>query len=195
MPKVTPARFEHFAILAEASVYAVVTARPDRVQNSGCSSGEIEVAKEGQLPPLVQLDEIHGDLHMHTTASDGAYTLEEMAGSARSLGYKYIAITDHSKSLRITNGLDEQRLIAQGRAIAKLNKSWSGFRVLKGSEVDILPDGSLDFGDEVLRTLEIVIGSIHSRFNLSRKEQTQLLLRAIENSYLLPAPSHRPQTA
>lgn len=146
--------------------------------------GEVAAAASGKLPPLIELSDIRGDLHAHTTASDGSNTLAEMVRAARARGYTYLAITDHSKSLKLTNGLDEQRLRAQLKEIDRVNASLADFRVLKGSEVDILPDGSLDFDAAILRRLDIVIGSVHSRFALDKEQQTQRLLRAIENPYL-----------
>ncbi|HZW06064.1 MAG TPA: PHP domain-containing protein [Phycisphaerales bacterium] len=146
--------------------------------------GEVEAAIAGELPTLVELSDIRGDLHAHTTSSDGANTIEEMAAAARKRGYEYLAITDHSKSLRITDGLDEKRLARQMASIDRYNAGQSGFRVLKGSEVDVLEDGTLDFADGVLRRLDIVIASIHSRFALDRAAQTRRLLRAIENRYV-----------
>jgi DNA polymerase (family 10) len=146
--------------------------------------GEVRAALDGSIPTLVELVDIRGDLHAHTTESDGASTLEEMAEAAITRGYEYLAITDHSKNLRITNGLNERRLLAQGQAIDGLNKTFKGFRLLKGSEVDILQDGSLDFADSTLRKLDWVIGSIHSRFSLDKSRQTERLLRAIKNPYL-----------
>jgi DNA polymerase (family 10) len=147
--------------------------------------GEVEAAAaEGLLPELVTLEQIRGDLHMHTTASDGANTLAEMVRAARARGYQYIAITDHSQSLKITNGLDEKRLRKQMAEIDRLNARLKGFRVLKGSEVDILKDGSLDFPDSVLRDLDVVICSVHSRFATPKAAQTERIIRAIENPHV-----------
>ncbi|HYD01869.1 MAG TPA: PHP domain-containing protein [Phycisphaerales bacterium] len=149
--------------------------------------GEVEAALAGQLPVLVELGDIRGDLHAHTTSSDGANTIEEMAAAAQARGYEYLAITDHSKSLKITDGLDEKRLRRQMASIDRLNAKLptsATFRVLKGSEVDILEDGALDFDDSLLRELDIVIASIHSRFALEKADQTRRLLRAIENPYV-----------
>lgn len=146
--------------------------------------GEVTAAAAGKLPELVTLDDIRGDLHAHTTESDGANTLEQMVRAARLRGYEYLAITDHSKSLKITNGLDEARLEAQGKQIDALNRTLTDFRVLKGSEVDILENGTLDFDDRVLARLDIVMASIHSRFSLGREEQTKRLLRAIRNPFV-----------
>lgn len=146
--------------------------------------GEVHAALAGHLPALVEQAQITGDLHAHSTASDGVNTIEDMAAAARSRGYQYLAITDHSKSLKITNGLDEKRLAAQGAEIDRLNTRLKGFRILKGSEVDILEDGSLDFADPVLRKLEVVMASIHSRFSVDKQAQTRRLLKAIANPYL-----------
>jgi DNA polymerase (family 10) len=120
---------------------------------------------------------------MHSAASDGSSSIEEKARAAMNLGYDYIAITDHSKRLKMTNGLDEVRLIAQMEEIESLNSKLQGFRILKSSEVDILEDGSLDYSNEVLRRLDLVTASIHSHFSLSRARQTTRILRAMENPY------------
>lgn len=143
--------------------------------------GEVDAARAGALPALVSLDDIRGDLHAHTTASDGANTLEEMARAARARGYEYLGITDHSQSLKIAHGLDEARLRAQIAEIDRFNKRYKKFRLLKGSEVDILADGSLDFPDDLLAQLDIVICSIHSRFSLNKEQQTRRILKALEH--------------
>jgi DNA polymerase (family X) len=145
------------------------------------NKGEIEAAREGRLPDLVQEQDIRGDLHMHTSATDGRNSLREMAEEARRLGYEYIAITDHSKRLTMANGLDARRLRQQIAEIDKLNDSLDGIRVLKGIEVDILEDGKLDLPDDVLDELDITVGSIHSKFELSKKKQTERVLRAMDN--------------
>ena len=126
--------------------------------------GELEAAADGTLPNLVQIEDLRGDLHMHTTESDGADTLQAMAEAAKERGYEYIAITDHSQSLKITNGLTEKRLFQQIKAIDKLNAKLKGLTVLKSSEVDILEDGRLDFSNAALKELDLTICSIHSRF-------------------------------
>jgi len=146
-------------------------------------AGEIAAAASGKLPRLVTVKDLRGDLHMHTTASDGANTLLEMATAAKKRGYEYIAITDHSQSLRLTNGLSPKRLAAQMKAIDKLNARLKGITILKSSEVDILEDGSLDFPNSILRELDLTICSIHSRFGLGKKEQTERLMRAMDNRY------------
>ncbi len=143
--------------------------------------GEIEACKMGQLPKLVRLEDIRGDLHMHTNYTDGKNSLEEMAEAAMKMGYEYIAITDHSKRLTVAKGLDEKRALEQMEQIDRLNEKLDGLTVLKGMEVDILEDGSLDMSDEVLAGLDVVLVAIHYKFNLSKEEQTRRVLRAFEN--------------
>jgi len=145
--------------------------------------GEIDAARKGKLPDLVTLEDIKGDLQSHTTASDGKNTLEEMARAAMDLGYKYLAITDHSKRVTMAGGLDEKRLAKEIAAIDKLNKKLKGFQLLKSCEVDILKDGSLDLSDDILDQLDLVICAIHYNFNLSREKQTERVLRAMENRH------------
>jgi DNA polymerase (family 10) len=145
--------------------------------------GEIEAARDNRLPELVSLDEIRGDLHAHTKATDGRSTLEEMAQAAQERGYEYLAITDHSKHVTVARGLDEGRLSQQIDEIDRLNEQFDGFRLLKGIEVDILEDGSLDLSDDVLSRLDIVVGAVHYKFNLSRDKQTERVLRAMDNRY------------
>ncbi len=145
--------------------------------------GEVAAAKKRKLPKLVTLDDIRGDLHMHTTESDGANSIAEMAEAAKARGYEYIAITDHSQSLKITNGLSEKRLLQHVRAIDKLNAKLRGFRVLKSAEVDILEDGSLDYSNSALKELDLTICSIHSRFARNREQQTERIIRAMDNPY------------
>ncbi len=148
--------------------------------------GEIEAAAEGALPRLVQLENLRGVFHNHTTASDGNGTLKEMAASAHDLGFQYLGIADHSKSSFQANGLDEKRLLAQIEEIKSLNREYSdeGFHVFAGSEVDILKDGSLDFSDEVLAQLDYVVASVHNVFNLPEAEMTRRIIKAIENPYV-----------
>jgi DNA polymerase (family X) len=143
--------------------------------------GEIEAAASRQLPKLIRLQDIRGDLHMHTTSSDGANTLPEMAKAAQARGYEYIAITDHSQSLKITNGLTEKRLFQQLKAIDRLNDRLKYFVVLKSAEVDILEDGRLDYSNAALKELDFTICSIHSRFALNKEQQTTRILRAMDN--------------
>ncbi|ART63494.1 DNA polymerase/3'-5' exonuclease PolX [Kushneria marisflavi] len=148
------------------------------------NSGELEAALEGTLPELVTLDDIRGDLHMHTTASDGKAGLEDMVHAARRRGYRYIAITDHSQRLAMANGLDARRLREQMAEIDALNERLKNFTVLKGNEVDILEDGSLDLPDDVLKELDVCVFSVHSKFNLSREQQTARILRAMDNPHV-----------
>jgi DNA polymerase (family 10) len=145
--------------------------------------GEVETAAAKKTPKLIQYDDLRGDLHMHTTASDGAHTLDEMAAAARERGYQYIAITDHSQSLKITNGLTEERLFEQMRLIDQFNKRSKQLVVLKSAEVDILEDGRLDYSHGALRELDFTICSIHSRFALDKQQQTERILRAMDNPY------------
>jgi DNA polymerase (family 10) len=141
--------------------------------------GEIEAAREGRLPELIELADIQGELHSHTSATDGRNSLEEMALAAKRCGLKYLAVTDHSQQLKIVDGLDERRLLAQLEEIDRLNSRLKGITLLKGIEVEILEDGRLDLPDRVLKQLDLVIGSIHSRFQLPLEKQTERILRAM----------------
>lgn len=143
--------------------------------------GEIELAEQHALPDLVTQADLRGDVHMHTTETDGRATLEEMAEAARAMGYQYIAITDHSKSLAMANGLDEARVVAFAEHVRRLNQSGAlGIRVLAGLECDILKDGSMDLAWDALAALDVVIGSVHSHMNMESPEMTDRLLRALE---------------
>src|SRR6266853_1637037 len=144
------------------------------------NSGEIDAAAEHRLPKLVELAHIRGDLHMHTTESDGRATLEEMAEAARERGLDYIAITDHSKSLAMTNGLDEKRVVAFAQQIRDMNQRELGLRVFSGLECDIMRDGAMDLSNDALAELDWVVGSVHSYMNLEPAEMTDRLLRALE---------------
>jgi DNA polymerase (family 10) len=149
------------------------------------NQGEIEAALEDQLPDLVDLAQIRGDLHMHTRETDGRATLEEMAQFARERGYDYIAITDHSKALAMANGLDEARAIAFARKVRQLNKSGElGIRIMSGIECDIRRDGVMDLDNEALGELDVVVASVHSHMNLDPAEMTDRLLAAIENPHV-----------
>jgi DNA polymerase (family 10) len=147
------------------------------------NTGEIAAAEKHKLPKLIELRDIKGDLQMHTTASDGKNSIEEMAEAARALGHEYIAITDHSKAVTVANGLDEKRMAAHIKKIHAANEKGLGIRVLAGAEVDILKDGALDYSDELLAQLDVVVCSIHSYFNLEREAMTERMLAAIENPY------------
>ena len=147
--------------------------------------GEIEAAARHALPRLIEQADLRGDLHMHTNATDGHNTIREMAEAALACGYQYIAITDHSKNLAMTNGLNEQRALEHIERIREVDHQMEGrIRVFTGIEVDILADGALDLDDAVLAQMEIVIASVHTRFEQSREEMTARVLRAIENPYV-----------
>ncbi len=148
------------------------------------NQGEIETSRNDDLPALVELDDIRGDLQSHTTASDGKSSLQEMAEAARDRGYDYFAITDHSKRVTVANGLDEKRLKQLIGRIDKLNGKMKNFRVLKSCEVDVLKDGSLDLSDDILKELDLVLVSTHYYRNLKRKKQTQRILKALDNKYV-----------
>jgi DNA polymerase (family 10) len=145
--------------------------------------GEIEVARKKRLPALVELKDIKGDLHAHTKATDGHNTLREMAEGAKARGLKYLAITEHSRRLAMAHGLDAKRLHKQCDDIDRLNEDLKGITLLKGIEVDILEDGALDLADEVLERLDLVVGAVHGRFNLSRDKQTERILRAMDRPH------------
>lgn len=164
----------------EAQVFAKL-GLPDIPPELRENRGELEAAREGRLPELIEMEDIRGDLHVHSRWSDGAADLADMAASALKLGYSYLAVTDHSKSLTISGGLSAERLSAQGKAIDALNMNLQGFTILKGVEVDILRDGRLDYSDEVLESLDLVIASIHSHFKLDREAQTKRIIAAINN--------------
>ena len=146
--------------------------------------GEIEAAEKGELPKLVELSDIRGDLQMHTTASDGRSTIEEMAEGAKRLGYRYILITDHSKAVTIANGLDERRGVEHIQNIKAARKKVKGIEIWAGTEVDILGDGKLDYSDELLKQFDIVLASIHSRMTQPAEEMTERLLKGLQNPYV-----------
>jgi len=148
------------------------------------NSGEVEAAEQGTLPELVELEQIRGDLHMHTTETDGRATLAEMAEAGRAHGYEYIAITDHSKALAMANGLDEKRAVAFAAQVREINRGEIGIHVFSGLECDILKDGTLDLADDALAELDLVIASVHSHMNLEAAEMTDRLLRALECPHL-----------
>lgn len=167
----------------EAEIYEKLGLRwvsPELRENKG----EIEAALKGHLPDLVTREEIQCDVHMHTTESDGRFSLELMAKSAEAEGHKYMAITDHSKSLAMANGLDEKRLLAQIKDVRRVSSLSGSLTILSGCEVDILRDGQLDIDDEVMAQLDVVIASIHSYMNLEPAEMTDRLLRVLENPHV-----------
>jgi len=143
--------------------------------------GEIESARAGHLPKLVELADLKGDLHAHSKASDGHNTIQEMALAARAHGLGYLAITEHSRRLTVAHGLDPARLSRQIDEIDVLNRDLFGITLLKGIEVDILEDGSLDLPDSILARLDVVIAAVHSKFDLSRAKQTERILKAMDN--------------
>jgi DNA polymerase (family X) len=144
--------------------------------------GEIDAAEKHTLPKLITLDDLQGDVHMHTVETDGKNTIEEMAEAAKERGYRYMAITDHSKNLAFANGLDDERAVAHIYKIRDANQRIEGIRIFAGIEVDILADGDLDLSDEVLAQMDIVIASVHSVFNQEPAKMTERLLKAIENT-------------
>ncbi|MDO8895259.1 DNA polymerase/3'-5' exonuclease PolX [Nitrosomonas sp.] len=176
----------------EASVYAAVGLSyipPELRENRG----EIAIAKMGQLPQLVKQTDLRGDLHVHTKATDGHNSLREMAQAALSNGFEYIAITEHSRRLAFAHGLDPLQLAQQCDEIDQLNTELKGITLLKSIEVDILEDGNLDLPDSALARLDMVVGAVHSSFNLSRAKQTERILRAMQHPYftLLAHPAGR----
>ena len=176
----------------EESVYASVGLPwipPELRENRG----EFDAARAGRLPALVNVGDLKGDLHAHTKATDGQNSMKELAAAARERGLEYLAITDHSRRLTMTKGLDPKRLFEQLEEIDRLNASSIGITLLKGIEVDILEDGSLDLPDEDLSRLDLVVGAVHSHFGLSRQKQTERILRAMDRPYftILAHPSGR----
>jgi DNA polymerase (family X) len=155
--------------------------------------GEIEAARAGRLPDLITLADLRGDLHAHTKASDGHNTIREMALAAKAQGLEYVAITEHSRRLTVARGLDPRQLARQIDEIDRLNAGLTGITVLRGIEVDILEDGTLDLPDSVLQRLDVVIAAVHGRFELPRRKQTERILRAFDNRYVnvLAHPSGR----
>src|SRR3990172_2662032 len=146
--------------------------------------GEVEAAERGKLPRLVEINDIKGDLHVHSSESDGIHTLEEMVSYAMQKKYEYIAITEHSKAVGVAHGLDDERALKQIKAIDKINIQLKGFKILKGTEVDIKADGSLDHSEEVLRQLDVVVGAIHSKFNMTVDEMTDRIIKAMSTGLI-----------
>ena len=146
--------------------------------------GEIEAARNNQIPRLVELGEIRGTFHCHTTYSDGANTLEEMLQAALKLGWEYLGIADHSKAAAYANGLSVEKVREQSKEIDRLNGKTSNFRIFKGTEVDILPDGSLDWSDEVLERFDYVVASIHSKFKMTESEASKRIIKALKNKHV-----------
>jgi DNA polymerase (family 10) len=155
--------------------------------------GEIEASQKGRLPKLVEESEIKGDLHIHSKWSDGTASIEEIARAAQKRCYEYMAICDHSKTLKIAHGLDESRLLKQIEEIDRMNEKLKGFQILKGTEVDILADGKLDLPDKVLEKLDFVVAAIHSGFKQEKEKMTKRIIRALEHPFVhcLAHPSGR----
>jgi DNA polymerase (family 10) len=173
---------KHVAGRTEEEIYAKLKLDyipPELRENTG----EIEAAEHHKLPHLIKLEDVQGDLQMHTTASDGKNSIEEMAAAAKALGHTYIAITDHSEAVTVANGLDEKRMALQIKKMRAADEKGLGIRVFVGSEVDILKDGSLDYSDEILAQLDVVVCSVHSYMNLDSSAMTDRMLAAIENPY------------
>ncbi len=146
--------------------------------------GEIEAAQKSKLPRLLEEKDIRGTFHCHTTYSDGVNTLEEMVKAAKALGWEYLGIADHSKVAAYAGGLSEEKVKQQQREIDRMNKQLRGFRIFKGTEVDILPDGSLDYSDKLLATFHYVVAAVHSKFKMSESEMTKRLIKAIKNKHV-----------
>lgn len=157
------------------------------------ASGEIEAAERGDLPRLIEAEDLKGVFHNHSDWSDGRASIEDMAERARAMGFEYLGLSDHSRAAHYANGMDEARLRSQMREVAALNKRWKDFRILQGLECDILPDGRLDLSPAVLRELDFVIGSVHSRFEMKEGEMTARVCRALadENLDILGHPTGR----
>jgi DNA polymerase (family 10) len=146
--------------------------------------GEIEAAAKGKIPRLLEEKEIKGTFHCHSTYSDGSNSIEQMAKAARDLGWEYLGIADHSKSAAYAGGLTEAKVREQSREIDDLNKKLNDFRIFKGSEVDILPDGTLDYSDKVLASFDYVVASVHSKFKMTEAEMTNRITKALKNKYV-----------
>lgn len=176
----------------EESVYGAVGLpyiEPELRENRG----ELEAARGGRLPKLIELGDLRGDLHAHTKATDGHNSLREMAEAAKARGFEYLAVTEHSRRLTVAHGLTPQRLLAQMDEIDRLNAELKGITLLKGIEVDILEDGALDLPDDLLGKLDLVVAAVHSRFDLSREKQTARILKAMDHAHfsILAHPSGR----
>src|SRR5690606_9725584 len=146
--------------------------------------GEIEAAKKHSLPKLVSASDIKGVFHIHSVYSDGLNTIEELAQHARNLGYRYMGISDHSRSAYYANGLAEDDIYRQFEEIEVVNRKYDDFKILKGIEADILKDGSMDYDDDILSMFDFVIASVHSNFTMDREEMTERILKALENPYV-----------
>lgn len=180
---ITNASGEILAIKDERNLYEALGMSyipPELRENRG----EVEAALTGNLPNLIEVSDIKGDLHIHTTWSDSAMDIKEVVKHCREKGYAYAAITDHSRSLKIANGLEVSRLQEQHQIIREMNKEFKDFTLLTGVEMDILPNGDLDYPDEILEQMDVVIGSVHSAFKQSKREITQRITKAMENEHV-----------
>ncbi|MCK4416491.1 MAG: PHP domain-containing protein, partial [Thermoplasmatales archaeon] len=148
------------------------------------NKGEIELAQKGSLPKLVGYDDVIGDFHIHSTWSDGSDSIEDISRVAQNMGYSFVCIADHSQSLKIANGLSEERVNKKIDEIRKLNKKLSNFRIFCGTECDIRSDGSLDYSDRILKKFDVVCIGIHSAFKMDGKEMTKRITRGMENKYV-----------
>lgn len=152
------------------------------------ASGEIEAAQKGTLPKIINYHEIHGDLHVHSKWSEGLNTIPEMALAGKNLGYKYIAISDHTGTLKIAHGLDEKRMLKQMKEIDKINAEFEkkriGIKILKSAETNIKPDGNIDVSNEILKKLDVVLAGVHSHFKMNREQMTKRIIKAMKNPYV-----------
>ena len=167
---------------SEEEIYAAL-GMPFIVPELREGKGEIQAALAGQLPQLIDMSDIRGDLHVHSTWSDGNETIETMAEAARALGYEYVGISDHSISSKIANGLDVERILNKMIELREINEKISGIEILMGAEVDILKSGSLDYPDKILEKLDVVIAAIHSSFGMGEAEMTERIISAIESEF------------
>ncbi|MBI3329367.1 MAG: DNA polymerase/3'-5' exonuclease PolX [Nitrospinae bacterium] len=174
---------ERMACRDEAGIFAAlgISYIPPELRED---MGEIEAAERGELPTLLEERDIQGVFHVHSTWSDGVAEIEEMARTAQCLGYHYLGLSDHSQAARYANGLDPERVRKQHEVIDRANAQLDGLTILKGSEVDILPDGSLDYPEDLLRAFDFVVASVHSRFSMSQAEMTARIVKAMHNPYV-----------
>src|SRR5438067_2214595 len=176
------ARLQDKQVVAGKSEEEIYTAlKLDYIPEMRENCGEIDLAEKHALPKLITQEDLQGDVHMHTIETDGRNTIEEMADAARERGYKYVAITDHSKNLAFANGLDDVRAVEHIKRIRAISERMDGLRIFAGIEVDILADGILDLSDSVLEQMDVVIASVHSHFNQTSEEMTGRLIKAIDN--------------
>lgn len=167
----------------EESVYKVLGLQfiPPEIRLTG---GEIELAQKNEIPKLIKLEDLKGDLHCHSNLTDGANTLEELAEFVSKIGFQYLGITDHSRSLRVANGMSIEGLRKKNKQIDKINEKHKRFKLLKGTEADILPDGSIDYPDSVLEELDFTVASVHSHFKMKKEEMTRRIIKAMQNPYV-----------